>query len=75
VTQLFDLRTDPHERRNLAASPSQATRVAEMTALMRQWQEQLGDTDPLVVEHQQPAAFTPPTGDELKRLKARWRMN
>ncbi len=75
VTQLFDLRADPHERRNLAASPSQARRVAEMTALMRQWQKHLGDTDPLVVERQQPAAFVPPTGDELKRLKARWKMN
>lgn len=75
VTQLFDLHTDPHERRNLAADPAQATRVAQMMARMRQWQRQLGDTDPLMVEHPQPAAFTPPTGEELKRLKAQWRMN
>lgn len=75
VTQLFDLRTDPHERRNLAADPAQARRVAQMTARMRRWQEQLGDRDPLTVEHPRPAAFTPPTGEELKRIKARWKMN
>jgi hypothetical protein len=28
-----------------------------MMARMRQWQQQLGDIDPLSVEHPQPAAF------------------
>jgi arylsulfatase A-like enzyme len=71
VTQLFDLRTDPHERRNLAGDPAQEKRVVQMTALMRQWQRQLGDADPLFVEHPKPSVFTPPTADELKRLERR----
>lgn len=75
VTQLFDLRADPHERRNLAADPDQTTRVNQMMARMRRWQRELGDPDPLVVEHPLPAAFTPLTGEELKRLRAQWRMN
>jgi arylsulfatase A-like enzyme len=69
VTQLFDLRTDPHERRNLAGDPAQRARTAQMMGRMRRWQQQLGDEAPLVVGHPKPPAFAPPTGDELKRLK------
>jgi arylsulfatase A-like enzyme len=62
VTQLFDLRSDPHERHNLAGDPAQGTRLVQMMARMRQWQKQLGDADPLLVEHPRPSAFAPPTG-------------
>ncbi len=47
--QLFDLQADPDETRSLAADPSQRERIAELTALMQQWQREVGDTDPLSV--------------------------
>src|SRR5262249_46310530 len=62
VTQLFDLRNDPFETRNLAADPAQAKRIAQMTARLQQHQRRLGDKLPLRIEKPQPAAFTPPTG-------------
>ncbi|MFN0084787.1 MAG: sulfatase-like hydrolase/transferase [Blastocatellia bacterium] len=66
VTQLFDLRTDPFELRNLAGDPAQAQRVAQMTAKLQQQQQRLGDTLPLTVTSPQPAAFTPPAGGPPK---------
>jgi arylsulfatase A-like enzyme len=47
VTQLFDLRNDPHELRNLAKEPAQAPRVERMLEKLRAWQQQLGDPVPL----------------------------
>jgi arylsulfatase A-like enzyme len=49
-TQLFDLVGDPDELQSLADDPSQAERVEALTALLRQWQERLGDTLPLTAE-------------------------
>jgi arylsulfatase A-like enzyme len=69
VTQLFDLRADPSERHDLSADRAQARRVSEMMSRMRQWQQRLGDNDPLSVEHPQPRDFTPPTGEALRLLK------
>lgn len=46
-TQLFDLDNDPHEMRDLAEDPAHATTVEEMTALLYQWQQRLGDDLPL----------------------------
>lgn len=60
VTQLFDLRNDPFEMRNLANNPTQAKRIARMTTNLQRLQKQFGDSLPLTVEHPQPAAFTPP---------------
>lgn len=60
VTQLFDLREDPHETRDLAGEPGQAARIERMTALLRDWQRQLGDRAPLTVPDPKPRAFTPP---------------
>ena len=53
-TQLFDLEKDPHETRNLAQDSDQSTRIAELTALMREWQDKVGDSDPLSVPDPQP---------------------
>lgn len=47
--QLFDLESDPHETRNLAFEPAQADRIDQLTALMREWQDEVGDDDPLKV--------------------------
>ncbi len=48
--QLFDLKNDPHETKNLAENPAQKGRIQELTALMRQWQEKVGDDQPLTVD-------------------------
>ena len=53
-TQLFDLQEDPYETRSLAQDPAQSTRIAELTALMREWQDKVGDSDPLTVPDPQP---------------------
>jgi hypothetical protein len=70
--QLFDLSKDPFELRNLADNPVQSKRVAQMTARLQQLQQQFGDSLPLTVAKPKPAAFTPPTGEALEQLKARW---
>lgn len=46
-TMLFDLETDPHEMRDLAADPDQADRIAKMLDRMRVWQSECGDEQPL----------------------------
>lgn len=44
TTQLFDLREDPHELKNLAGEPSQAARVRELAALLQNRLTEAGDT-------------------------------
>jgi arylsulfatase A-like enzyme len=43
TTQLFDLRSDPLEMKNLAAEPAQASRVGEMTTLLKRWMRETDD--------------------------------
>jgi arylsulfatase A-like enzyme len=74
VTQLFDLRSDPFELRNLAGDPAQAKRLARMTAGLQQQQRQFGDSLQLTLEKPRPAAFRPPAGEALEQLRARWKM-
>jgi arylsulfatase A-like enzyme len=54
-TQLFDLKDDPHETRDLAGDPKYADRVKEMLALLEKQQQDFGDTQPLTVEKPQSA--------------------
>jgi len=54
-TQLFDLRSDPHETKDLSGDPSQAERIENMMALIRRWQRKLGDEQPLTSEEPMPA--------------------
>lgn len=46
-TQLFDLKNDPHEMKNLAEDPGQAKRVELLTQLMKDWQKKVHDDAPL----------------------------
>jgi arylsulfatase A-like enzyme len=41
--QLFDLRSDPWEMKNLAEDPAQSGRVQEMTGLLRDWMRRVDD--------------------------------
>ncbi|MHC4565574.1 MAG: sulfatase-like hydrolase/transferase [Planctomycetota bacterium] len=53
-TQLFDLRSDPHELNNLADHPAQADRVREMLRLLEKSQREVGDDLPLTVANPAP---------------------
>jgi arylsulfatase A-like enzyme len=57
VAQLFDLKTDPYETKNLAADPTYADRIKRLTALMEEQQKLFGDTQPLRAEKPGPAAI------------------
>jgi arylsulfatase A-like enzyme len=54
LRQLFDLRDDPHETQDLAAEPGREPEIARLTALMKLWQEKLGDKQPLAVKDPKP---------------------
>jgi arylsulfatase A-like enzyme len=41
--ELYDLRSDPHEVKNLAADPSHATALADMRKRLADWEERTGD--------------------------------
>ena len=60
-TQLFDLRADPGEMQNLASDPRQSARLDQLTARLREWQKNLGDTLSLTAEHPKTPAFNPPS--------------
>ena len=60
-SQLFDLKNDPHELKNLADEPAYAGRVQRMTSLLERWQKKLGDTLPLTSATPQDPAFVPPS--------------
>lgn len=59
-TQLFDLRSDPDEMRDLSRNSAQSGRIDRMMNELRRWQKELGDTTPLSVEYPQSEHFTPP---------------
>ncbi|MCC6393049.1 MAG: sulfatase-like hydrolase/transferase [Bryobacterales bacterium] len=51
LTQLFNLRRDPYETRDLSTDSDQADRIEELTALMQQQQRLFGDTASLTSEN------------------------
>jgi arylsulfatase A-like enzyme len=56
--ELFDLRADPDETKDLAADPARSAEVERLTALMKTWQEQVGDKQPLTVRDPRPKAVS-----------------
>ncbi len=56
VTQLFNLKSDPHERHNLADDAAHAKKVTEMLERLQTQQASFADTQPLTVENPKPAA-------------------
>ncbi|MEI6679241.1 MAG: sulfatase-like hydrolase/transferase [Mariniphaga sp.] len=59
-TQLFDLKTDPHELNNLANKPEYTSKLSELTVLLKKEMKGYADTFPLVVANPKPAEWTPP---------------
>jgi arylsulfatase A-like enzyme len=59
-TQLFDLREDPAETRDLSADPRYAAEIQRLTSLLRDWQKRLNDPQPLSSEKPLPSEFKVP---------------
>lgn len=59
-TQLFDLASDPDERRDLANEADQQERVAKLLAEMARWQKELGDDLPLTAAEPRDSTFQVP---------------
>jgi arylsulfatase A-like enzyme len=55
--QLFDLKNDPGEMKDLAADPAHAGDVERLTGLLKEAQQQAGDTQPLRSEKPKPLEF------------------
>ncbi|MAX26688.1 MAG: choline-sulfatase [Phycisphaeraceae bacterium] len=56
-TQLFDLKEDPLELRNLSEDEKYSHKIAEMTQLMMDWQRKVDDTAPLTAEKVLPLEY------------------
>jgi arylsulfatase A-like enzyme len=52
--QLFDLQNDPAEMKDLATDAARVSEVKRLTALLKDWQQQLGDSQPLTTDKPQP---------------------
>jgi hypothetical protein len=56
-TQLFDLQNDPHEIRDLAGDSAHAKQIERLTGKLKDWQRELGDTQPLRSQKPLPPEF------------------
>jgi arylsulfatase A-like enzyme len=69
-TQLFDLHSDPHEVKDLAGDPTHAKQIERLTAKLKDWQQKLGDMQPLQSDKPLPPEFdfskVPPVGKKKK---------
>ena len=59
LSQLFDLKSDPREMKNLADDPQHAQKLKQMLALLEKAQKEYGDTCPLTSEKPAEAAWSP----------------
>jgi arylsulfatase A-like enzyme len=59
-TQLFDLKSDPHELNNLAGKTEYISKISELTALLKKEMKYYADPFPLVLTDSKPAEWTPP---------------
>ena len=73
VTRLYDLQADPGEILDLADDPSQAGRIEDLNAVLRELQREVGD--PLDLDAVTPGgdpAFVPPTAARQEELRRPW---
>jgi arylsulfatase A-like enzyme len=66
-TQLFDLKSDPFERNNLAGKARSAAKVQDLTARLEKALKAYGDKCALTVPNPKPAAWSPPTDNARKK--------
>ena len=74
-TQLFDLQTDALELTNLADRPEHAAKVAELMTQLAREQKKYGDTAPLIIANPRPAAWIPPTAEQLRAKQQKPKRN
>ncbi len=67
--QLFDLKNDPHETKNLADDPAQHDRIERLTSLMKDWQKKVGDKQPLAIDDPKSKEIR---YDDFERKPDRW---
>lgn len=67
--ELFDLRADPHETRDLAAQPGHEAEIARLTGLLTSWQREVGDRLALSVKTPKPRAVR---FDDFDRKPDEW---
>jgi arylsulfatase A-like enzyme len=67
-TQLFDLKSDPHETKDLAGDAKFAKEVERLTTKLKDWQKELGDAQPLKSEKPLPLEFEFPK--EKKKMQS-----
>jgi len=68
--ELYDLATDPHEQRNLAADPRHTARLAALRADLEAWMKQQGDTQTVFgkpLRHGEPVTLIAPGGAKKKQ--------
>jgi arylsulfatase A-like enzyme len=68
-TQIFDLKNDPDELKDLSADPAHREQVVRLLTLMTRWQKTLGDTTPLTSAKPKDAKFVPPAPGSKKPKK------
>ncbi|HEY3789031.1 MAG TPA: sulfatase/phosphatase domain-containing protein, partial [Urbifossiella sp.] len=66
VMQLFDLKTDPDEIKNLAAEPAHRDRIADLIQRLATLQKHFDDEQPLTIADPRPATAVTP--EQLRRL-------
>ena len=69
LSQLFDLKNDPHEMTNLAERSEHAAELKEMMAKLESAQKEFGDTCPLTVENPMERSWSPPPPSEKSAKK------
>ena len=57
TSQFFDLESDPLEMHDMANDPKHASEQIRLTALLRDWQKRLGDSQPLTSQSPRPKDF------------------
>ena len=62
--ELYDLRTDPHEMKNLADNPDYAEKLAELREMVNDWIAETGDTG--AIDESQ-------TVDMEELMKSKWK--
>ncbi|MGP0067342.1 MAG: sulfatase-like hydrolase/transferase [Isosphaeraceae bacterium] len=70
-TQLFNLRDDPDELHDLADDPGRAGEILRLTGLLRRWQKQSDDEQPLSTSKPLPLEFPFPEADAKKASATR----
>jgi len=73
VSQLFDLKNDPEETKNLFDQSACQSHSDRLLAVMKDWQKKVGDTSSLTSATPQDATFNAPTPAEFKELNQRWK--